>query len=60
VPVCPFLGRSGRPSCVGNFSGVPGETDLLLRNNTTGGLVVYDISNNQLTGDAFIGTIGSE
>ena len=23
-----------------------------------GGLVVYDISNNQLTGDAFIGTIG--
>jgi hypothetical protein len=37
-----------------------GETDLLLRNNTTGGLVVYDISNNQLTGDAFIGTIGLE
>jgi hypothetical protein len=25
-----------------------------------GGLVVYDISNNQLTGDAFIGTIGLE
>jgi hypothetical protein len=31
-----------------------------LRNNTTGGLVVYDISNDQLTGDAFIGTIGLE
>jgi hypothetical protein len=39
----------------GNFSGVPGETDLLLRNSTTGGLQVYDINNNQLTGAAFIG-----
>jgi hypothetical protein len=29
---------------VGNFSGVPGETDLLLRNNKTGGLVLYDIN----------------
>jgi hypothetical protein len=43
---------------VGNFSGVPGETDLLLRNNKTGGLVLYDINNNQLTGAAFIGTVG--
>jgi hypothetical protein len=32
--------------------------DLLLRNNKTGGLEVYDISNNQLTGAAFIGTVG--
>src|SRR5262249_50022488 len=38
----------------------PATTDLLLRNVNTGGLVVYDISNNQLTGDAFIGTIGLE
>jgi hypothetical protein len=30
----------------------------LLRNNKTGGLEVYDISNNQLTGAAFIGTVG--
>jgi hypothetical protein len=29
-----------------------------LRNNTTGGLELYDISNNQLTGAAFIGTVG--
>jgi hypothetical protein len=43
---------------VGNFSGVPGETDLLLRNSSTGGLEVYDINNNQLTGAAFIGTVG--
>jgi len=39
---------------------VPGETDLLLRNSNTGGLEVYDINNNQLTGAAFIGTIGLE
>src|SRR5215831_8020721 len=43
---------------VGNFSSVPGETDLLLRNNKTGGLEVYDINNNQLAGAAFIGTVG--
>ena len=39
---------------------MPGETDLLLRNSNTGGLEVYDINNNQLTGAAFIGTIGLE
>jgi hypothetical protein len=32
----------------------------LLRNGKTGGLEVYDINNNQLTGAAFIGTIGLE
>jgi hypothetical protein len=45
-------------SGVGNFSSVPGEIDLLLRNVNTGGLEVYDINNNQLTGAAFIGAVG--
>ena len=45
-------------SGIGNFSGVPGETDLLLRNSKNGGLELYDINNNQLTGAAFIGTVG--
>jgi len=31
---------------------------LLLRNSKTGGLELYDINNNQLTGVAFIGTVG--
>src|SRR5262249_60100449 len=35
-----------------------GESDMLLRNSNTGGLEVYDISNNQITNAAFIGTIG--
>jgi len=29
-----------------------------LRNSTTGGLEVYDINNNQLTGAAFVGAVG--
>jgi hypothetical protein len=33
-------------------------TDLLLRNSKTGGLEVYDINNNQLTGAAFMCTVG--
>jgi len=56
-----FLGNVGPEwqfSGVGNFSGVPGETDLLLRNSNTGGLQVYDISNNQITGAAFLGMVG--
>jgi hypothetical protein len=56
-----FIGTVGvdwKFSGVGNFSGVPGETDLLLRNSNTGGLEVYDINNNQLTGAAFICTVG--
>jgi hypothetical protein len=56
-----FIGTIGLDwqfSGVGNFSGVPGESDLLLRNANTGGLEVYNINNNQLTGAAFIGTVG--
>jgi hypothetical protein len=56
-----FIGNVGvdwQFSGVGNFGGVAGETDLLLRNVNTGGLEVYDINNNQLTGAAFIGTVG--
>ena len=37
---------------------MPGETDLLLRNGNTGGFEVYNINNNQLTGAAFLGTVG--
>jgi hypothetical protein len=42
----------------GQFQRQSGETDLLLRNVNTGGLEVYDIANNRLTGAAFLGTIG--
>jgi hypothetical protein len=54
------VGLDWQFSGVGNFSGVPGETDLLLRNVNTGGLEVYDINNNQLAGAAFLGPIGLE
>ena len=33
-------GLDGQIIGVGNFSGIPGETDLLLRNRRTGGPVV--------------------
>jgi hypothetical protein len=42
----------------GNFSSMPGETDLMMRNTRTGGFEVYDIANNQITGAAFMGTVG--
>src|SRR5258707_10812796 len=37
---------------------VAGRLRLLLRNSRTGGLEVYDINNNQITGAALIGTVG--
>jgi hypothetical protein len=37
-----------------------GETDMLLRDVNTGKLQVYNIDNNQITGSAFLGTIGLE
>ena len=42
---------------IGNFSGL-GEADMILRSQTTGGLEVYDISHNQITNTAFMGTVG--
>jgi hypothetical protein len=41
----------------GNFSSL-GESDMILRDANTGGLEVYDISNNQVTGAAFMGAVG--
>jgi hypothetical protein len=43
---------------VGNFSSTPGETDMIMRNNSTGGMLVYEIANNQITNVAFLGTVG--
>ena len=36
----------------------PGESDMVMRNTSTGGLEVYDIANNQITNAAFLGTVG--
>src|SRR2546429_9134386 len=33
---------------------------MILRNVSTGGVEVYDLSNNQITGAAFMGTVGLE
>ena len=51
------VGLNWQFSGIGNVSGL-GESDMLLRNSNTGGLEVYDISNNQITNAAFIGTVG--
>jgi hypothetical protein len=40
------------------FQRRPRETDLLLRDSKTGGLEVYEINHNQLSGAASIGTVG--
>jgi len=52
------VGLDWQFSGIGNFSSVPGESDLLLRNTNTGALQVYNINNNQLTGSASLGAIG--
>jgi hypothetical protein len=44
-------------SGIGNFSG-RGTSDMLLRDANTGGLQAYNINSNQITGSAFLGTVG--
>src|SRR5712672_2777210 len=59
-----FLGTIGLDWEVqgfGNFSGNPGESDMILRNTSITGLgafEVYDIRNNQITGANFMGRVG--
>jgi hypothetical protein len=42
----------------GDFS-TRNEGDMLLRNKNTGGLELYDISNNQITAAFFLGNVGA-
>jgi hypothetical protein len=56
-----FLGNVGLDWQVmgfGNFSSMPGETDMILRNVNTGGVEVYDIANHQIANAAFMGAVG--
>ena len=38
----------------------PGASDLVLRSGSTGAFEVYDIANNQLTGAASLGAVGTD
>ncbi|MBV8861094.1 MAG: hypothetical protein JO259_04430 [Mycobacterium sp.] len=56
-------GAMGAPWTVagfGDFSGNPGESDMLMRNSSTGAFEVYDISHNAITSSAAMGAIGLE
>jgi hypothetical protein len=43
---------------VSNFSSNSGETDMMMRNTSTGAFEVYDISNNAITGARPLGQVG--
>jgi hypothetical protein len=44
----------------GNFSSLPGEGDMMMRNTNTGAFMVYDISNDQIASSSLLGTVGLE
>jgi hypothetical protein len=44
----------------GDFSSLPGEGDMMMRNTNTGAFMVYDISNDQITSSSLLGTVGLE
>jgi hypothetical protein len=52
-----MVGLDWQVSGFGDFSS-RNEGDMLLRNVNTGGLLLYDIANNQITGAYFLGNIG--
>jgi hypothetical protein len=45
---------------IGDFSDNPGESDMLMRNSTTGAFEVYDISHNAITSSTAMGQVGLE
>jgi len=45
-------------SGIGNFGGMPGASDMILRNTSSGELFVYNIRNNQITNSVSMGTVG--
>src|SRR5207244_6800536 len=51
----PAVGLEWQFSGIGNFSGIPGESDMILRNTNDGEFLVYNISNNQITGTTSLG-----
>jgi hypothetical protein len=53
------VGTDWKFSGSGDFNG-DGTTDLLLRNDLTGGLQVYNIKDDKIVGTAFLGTIGTD
>ena len=42
----------------GNFSSVPGEGDMMMRNTGTGVFLIYNISNNQISSTFPMGSVG--
>jgi hypothetical protein len=44
----------------GDFSGNAGESDILMRNSSTGAFEVYDISHNAITSAVAMGSVGLE
>src|SRR5206468_4302913 len=56
-----FMGAVGldwKVLAFGNFSGAPGETDMIMRNTNSGAMVIYDIASIQVTSASFIGSVG--
>src|SRR5207247_7729587 len=51
------IGTDWQFAGLGGFFG-SATTDMLLRNSTTGGFEVYDISDNNITHAAFLGNVG--
>ncbi len=54
------VGTEWSVSGFGDFSGNPGETDMLMRGNANGQFEVYDISNNSITFSSGMGQVGPE
>jgi hypothetical protein len=54
------LGSEWEVLAFGNFSSIPGETDMMLRRSSDGLLLIDDIRNNQITGSFFTGPVGTD
>jgi hypothetical protein len=52
------VGLNWQAMAFGNFSSIPGQTDMIMRDTNTGAMELYNIANNQITGATLLGTVG--
>ena len=52
------IGTSWQVLGIGDFSGNPGESDMLMQNSANGAIELYDITNNGYTNEVAMGNVG--
>jgi hypothetical protein len=54
------IGMNWQPVGFADVSGVPGESDMIMRDSNTGNIDYFDIQHNQIVSVGSLGSVGTE